>query len=249
MITALFKRRWWLTQNRIFSTLGFALMLPLLMYIMIFMVLNTIIGESVNGIPYGEWVFPGCVVLIGSFAVMPLLFRDFFDLRVYGRVLLNLTLSPSTKTGLVAGLLLTSLVESALFSIAAAGVLLALIPTPFGPAEFLLMIAFTLCFNFVLGNIIVSLSLLIDRVSLFMFSILAVFIWITFGSGLLIELGYYPESVSQLLEILPTAVVVRGFHSILFLNHVDGTLITVPILTGILWIFLNGFILKRKLNQ
>lgn len=249
MINALFRRRWWLTQNRLISTLAFALLLPILLYTMVFMVLNTIIIKSVNGIPYSEWAFPGCIVLIGASALMPLLFRDFFDLRVHGRVLLNLTLSPSSKTGLVAGILLTGLAESLLFSIAAGGVLLALIQTSFGPADFLLMMAFTLVFNIVLGNIIISLSLLIDRVSLFMFSLLVLLIWITFGSGLLIELGYYPESVGSVLEYLPPAVVVRGFHSILFLNHVDGVLIGVPILLGIVWTFINGFILKRKLNQ
>ncbi|MDP6789785.1 MAG: hypothetical protein QF845_04550 [Candidatus Marinimicrobia bacterium] len=249
MINALFKRRWWLTQNRIFSTLGFALMLPLLIYTMVFMVLNTIIGKSVNGIPYSEWAFPGCIVLIGASALMPLLFRDFFDLRVHGRVLLNLTLSPSSKTGLVAGILLTGLAESLVFSAAAGGVLLVLINTSFGAVDFLLILAFAAVFNIMLGNIIIMLSLLIDRVSLFMFSILALFIWITFGSGLLIELGYYPESVGAVLEFLPTALVVRGFHSILFLNYLDGILIAVPILLGIVWTFLNGFILKRKLNQ
>ncbi|MBT3216062.1 MAG: hypothetical protein HOD97_07490 [Candidatus Marinimicrobia bacterium] len=249
MIVALFKRRWWLIQNRLFSTIGFSLMFPILLYVMIFMVLNTIIRESGNHVPYGEWVFPGFVVLSGSFVIMPILFRDFFDLRIHGRVLLNLTLSPSSKTGLVTGLILTSLAESILFSVVAVGVLLTLLQTSFGLMDYLIMIAFSCVFNFVLANSIVTLSLLINRTSLFMLSILALFILITFGSGLLFELGFYPDSVGQILKFIPTSVIVQCFHSILFLHHIDWLLLFGPIIVAGFWTLLNGFILKRTLNQ
>lgn len=249
MIAALFRRRWWLVQHRLLTTLSFALILPVLVHVFINMALQNVILQSLNEVPYSQWVFPGFVLMISSFALMPLLSRDFFDLRIHGKVLMNLTLAPWSKFTLVSVILVTALAEAVLFAAVGIGVLFLLMPVSFQWYDFGIMLSFTVLFNLILGNAIITLSLATNRVSVFLLGIMTLFLAVVFGSGLLIELEFYPVSVGQVLEYLPTSLVASGLHSVLFLHHIDWFLITVPGILGILWTVLNGVFLKRKLNQ
>lgn len=249
MIVALFRRRWWLVQHRLLATLAFALMLPVLLHVFINMALKNVVLQSLNEVPYSQWVFPGFVLIISTLALMPLLARDFFDLRIHGKVLMNLTLAPWSKSILVFGMMVTALIEAFLFAIVGVAVLSLLMPVAFHWYDFGIMLLFTILFNLITGNAIVSLSLAADRVSVFLLGLMMIFLAIVFGSGLIIELEFYPLSVGQVLEYLPTSMAASGLHSILFLNHFDWFQITVPAILGILWTVLNGTFLKRKLNQ
>jgi ABC-type polysaccharide/polyol phosphate export permease len=249
MILAFLLRRWWLIRNRLFSTVGFLILFPIMLHVGITMVMKNIMVRSINQIPYEAWVFPGILMVISAVVVFPHLYRDLFDLRVHKKSLIPMTLAPVSKTMLITSFLVAACSESLVFVLTGMLILSFLTPHPFPLIGYFLIPVFALGFSALLGNLMITLSLITDRITTYLSAILIVFIVILFGSGILVEFEFYPYSIGMILSHFPTSMILSSLRALIFYHRLDWPGIVVPTLITLCWIWLNGRLLQRKLNQ
>ena len=249
MITAFLIRRWWLTQNRILSSITLALVIPVLLYISIVSVMNNVIVRSIDGIPYEKWVFPGLVMILAILGLFPLLYRDFFDLRIHRKILQPITLAPITKMEIVAGIIITAIIESLIYVVIGIAVLSILISTTFSWLDYLTLTLYIILFNGVMANLFVMVGLLAERVTTYMVVVLGLITFLLFGSGILVEFEFYPSILSTCFSNLPTSVLMRGLRSCLFFNRFEWTTIIYPMILILAWFFVNSILFKIKSKQ
>ncbi|MBC8345221.1 MAG: hypothetical protein H8E56_03075 [Candidatus Marinimicrobia bacterium] len=249
MIKAFILRRYWLIRHRPIVTLSFMFIFPLLIHFFVTIVLKNVLVNSLEQIPYDIWVFPGILLLIAAITANAVIYRDLFDLRVHQRAFLPLTLAPFSKTQLILGFLVISAIEATFYVLVAMGVLNFFLPKTLSALDYFMILVFTPIFIFILGNILITFSLLIDRITTYLSTILVLFLIILFGSGVLVELEFYPKTISLILSNLPLSMILYSLRDIIFSNRVDWTQIFIPIFVAIIWTWFNGFLLKRKLNQ
>ena len=249
MIKALFFRRFWLIRHRLMTTVSFMVMLPLLLHIGITMVMKNIVVQSIDQVPYDVWVFPGIILLIASVSTFSLIYRDLFDLRIHKKSFIPITLAPYGKTHLVIGFLVTSIIESLVYVIVAMGVLTVLLPEPLNWSAYFIVPLFTLLYTFLLGNLIITFSVLTDRISTYLSITISMFLFILFATGVLVEFDFYPKTIGTLLSYFPLSMILSDLRGILFFNRVEWGPIMIPVATALGWTWLNGYMLKRKLKQ
>ena len=117
MILALLKRRLWLWQNRLIPSLILLLAMPVILFALVNLSLKNIMGHSLSGVPFELWVIPGLIFVISSVGLFPLLYRDFFDLRVHQKVLVHVALAPYRKRMLIGGYLIVAGIEAMILSL------------------------------------------------------------------------------------------------------------------------------------
>ena len=231
------------------TTVSFMVMLPLLLHIGITMVMKNIVVQSIDQVPYDVWVFPGIILLIASVSTFSLIYRDLFDLRIHKKSFIPITLAPYGKTHLVIGFLVTSIIESLVYVIVAMGVLTVLLPEPLNWSAYFIVPLFTLLYTFLLGNLIITFSVLTDRISTYLSITISMFLFILFATGVLVEFDFYPKTIGTLLSYFPLSMILSDLRGILFLNRVEWGPIMIPVATALGWTWLNGYMLKRKLKQ
>ena len=224
-------------------------MLPLLLHIGITMVMKNIVVQSIDQVPYDVWVFPGIILLIASVSTFSLIYRDLFDLRIHKKSFIPITLAPYGKTHLVIGFLVTSIIESLVYVIVAMGVLTVLLPEPLNWSAYFIVPLFTLLYIFLLGNLIITFSVLTDRISTYLSITISMFLFILFATGVLVEFDFYPKTIGTLLSYFPLSMILSDLRGILFFNRVEWGPIIIPVATALGWTWLNGYMLKRKLKQ
>ena len=224
-------------------------MLPLLLHIAITMVMKNIVVQSIDQVPYDVWVFPGIILLIASVSTFSLIYRDLFDLRIHKKSFIPITLAPYGKTHLVIGFLVTSIIESLVYVIVAMGVLTVLLPEPLNWSAYFIVPLFTLLYTFLLGNLIITFSVLTDRISTYLSITISMFLFILFATGVLVEFDFYPKTIGTLLSYFPLSMILSDLRGILFFNRVEWGPIMIPVATALGWTWLNGYMLKRKLKQ
>jgi|TARA_Y100000782_G_scaffold76736_1_gene82655 ABC-type polysaccharide/polyol phosphate export permease len=231
------------------TTVSFMVMLPLLLHIGITMVMKNIVVQSIDQVPYDVWVFPGIILLIASVSTFSLIYRDLFDLRIHKKSFIPITLAPYGKTHLVIGFLVTSIIESLVYVIVAMGVLTVLLPEPLNWSAYFIVPLFTLLYTFLLGNLIITFSVLTDRISTYLSITISMFLFILFATGVLVEFDFYPKTIGTLLSYFPLSMILSDLRGILFFNRVEWGPIMIPVATALGWTWLNGYMLKRKLKQ
>ena len=112
-------RRWWLFRRRIFSTMTLVVVLPIIIHLALTLGLGNIMLETITRFSYQKWLYPGLVLIVYTIVIIPIIYREFFDLRVNSRTLITLSLTPLSKLQLIGLLLLTVLIEATIFSIVA----------------------------------------------------------------------------------------------------------------------------------
>ncbi len=249
MISAFLRRRWWLTQNRILTAITGALIIPIILYISVVTVLNNIIVRSIDGIPYSQWVFPGLIVIIATIGLFPLLYRDFFDLRIHRHILQPVTLAPISKMKIVAGIGFTAIIESLVYVIVSLFVLSILISTDFTMLDFFSIILYVIIFNGIMANALITISLLSGRVTAFMFFALGFFLFVLFGSGILVEFEFYPALLSTIFANLPTSQIMHALRNVLFMNRIDWYATLIPVVIVVVWYGINSLLFKVKSKQ
>lgn len=242
-------RRLWLIRYRLHTTIGFLVALPVVLHIGITMVLKNILVRSINEIPYELWVFPGIIMIISVVTIFPILYRDLFDLRIHRKSLMPMTLAPITKQKLVTALLVTASLESMVFVFAGMGILSILMNESLPWYGYVLTPIFALSYSGLMGNIMITLSLATDRITTFLLSILMMFIFILFGSGILVEFEFYTFPIGSILDNFPGSMILSSLRALIFYNRVDWVGIIIPIIITAVWTVVNGEFLKRKLHQ
>ena len=112
MITAMINRRIWLWKNRLIPSAFLLLLFPIITFLMISLPLKNIIRFSLAGVPFDVWVFPGLMFIINSFILFPSIYREYFELRIHKKVLVNMSLTPHTKTTIILSSLIVSILEA-----------------------------------------------------------------------------------------------------------------------------------------
>jgi len=249
MLKALLIRRFWLFKNRFLPTLSFLVILPVLLHVCITLVMKNILVRSINEIPYESWVFPGIIMIICAVSLFPNLYRDLFDLRIHGKSLIPMTLAPINKLSLITAFLITACLESLVFVIAGIGILGILSNYTLSIANYFFIAVYALGFSAILGNLMITFSLITDRITTYLMSILILFVLILFGSGILVEFEFYSYPIGLILEMFPTSMILSGLRALIFYERFDLLRIAVPLAITVIWTWFNSELFRRKLGQ
>ena len=249
MIIALVYRRLWLWKNRLVPSIFLFLSLPLVVFLMISLPLKNIIRFSLGGIPYDLWVLPGMLFIISSFIMYPLLYREFFELRIHKKVLTNLSLTPHSKNTIILSNLVASSIEAFAVVIFSTILYASFIRISINIIDLGYLLFCLSLYNFVLGNLYITLSLIVDTLTTMLLSTFMLFLVIVFGNGYLIEFSFFPLAFDSIIELSPISIpfqIFQKFHSTGFIDYISVSILIVLIY---FWILLNGYILKNKLRQ
>ncbi|RMF10393.1 MAG: hypothetical protein D6762_01540, partial [Candidatus Neomarinimicrobiota bacterium] len=233
MIWPFLQRRWWLTQNRLITTIGFSLALPVFLHVIINLVLKNIIVRSIRQIPYETWVAPGLLFLLATITLIPIVYREFFDLRIHHKGLPPISISPVSKLNVIFASILTAMVESTFFVLVGVFVFYSLGTVHFTLLQLLIILVYILVLNFLNANVLVFLSLLTERVTIYVMLILSMLLLLVFGSGLVVELEFYPVIIGKIMNWLPTSALMRGIRMVLFAHIFDWILVVYPLLLAV----------------
>ena len=242
-------RRWWLFRRRIFSTLTFVVVLPIIIHLALTVGIGNIIMETITKISYQKWLYPGLVLIVNTVMIIPIIYREFFDLRVNSRTLITLSLTPLSKLQLIGLLLLTALVEATIFSLVAMTIFLYLMDLSLSMLDLLYILIAMNLFGLIVSNGLITLSLSTDRINTFFIVTFILFLFIIFSSELLFEFEFYPLRISAVLKNLPTSMVSNWCRGLIFNGYFDWTFFLTPLVIGLVWTTINAVLLKRTLRQ
>jgi ABC-type polysaccharide/polyol phosphate export permease len=141
------------------------------------------------------------------------------------------------------------MIESLVFALVGMLVFWLLMDSQLELHQYAIMIPYILLFAALVGNIIIFFSFLTDRTYIFMFLVLTTAIIIMFGSELFIDLSLFPRSVGMILRYFPTAQILHGLRQVIFSTEFNIAATAVPLVVTILLTYLNGELLKRKVDQ
>jgi len=246
---AFLMRRWWLFRRRIFSTITFVVILPVLMHLALTAGIGNIIVETIAKFSYQKWLYPGLILIVNTIMIIPIIYREFFDSRVNSRTLITLSITPLSKLQLVGFLLLTALVEATIFSMVAMAIFVYLMDLSLGMLDLLYILVAMNLFGLIVSNGLITLSLSTDRINTFFIVTFILFLFIIFSSELLFEFEFYPLRISAVLKNLPTSMVSNWYRGLMFYGYFDWTLFLTPLGIGLVWTIFNTLLLKRTLRQ
>lgn len=242
-------RRAWLLGNNITSSLVLSFMLPLTVFIFTNLAFRNVLIMSLYDIKFDTWIYPSMVLFVSGLSIIPSIFRDIFDLRIHKKVLTYLSLSPYSKRFIIFSFLMVALIEGIIMSLGSILLFSFIIPYPFGLIETIVLLVYSSIFILVFGNILITISILADKSATFLLSIVILFFFILLGSGLIIELPFFPPSVNYILSIFPISMIVKAMQSYLFSGFINWPLIFFPLLFSIGLLIINSILLRNKLRQ
>ena len=249
MIIALIRRRLWLWKNRLVPSIFLLLSLPLIVFSMISLPLKNIIRFSLGGIPYDVWVLPGILFIISSFIMYPLLYREYFELRIHKKVLTNLSLSPHSKNTMIFSSLVVSSIEAFIVVIFSTIVYASFISISISITDLGYLLFCLSLYNLLLGNLYISLSLIVDTLTTMLLLTFMIFLVIVFGNGYLIEFSFFPLGLDSIIKLSPISIPFQIFQKFNSTGMIDYLSISILVVLIYFWVLLNGYILKSKLRQ
>ncbi len=249
MISTLLIRRFWIIKNRFFTTLGLLLILPIFLNVIINLPFKRLVVNPLWNIPHEQWIYPGLTIIVVVMMMIPSVSRDLFDLRIHKKLLPALTLTPISKSVYLYIFLLTVLIETLIYTILVMTVYSIIIAPGFGALDYLLMFPFILLFIALGANILITLSLIVNKTTLYNLLMLTFFLFIVFASGTIIEFEYFPEVIGNILRYLPTGQIMQSLRMALFSGVINWLILLSALVTIILWAFLNGILFKKRLTK
>ena len=211
--------------------------------------LGNIIVTSLTSIPFNKWFMPGILFIIGSISVFPLLFRDFYILRINRKMLTHISMAPFSKKKIILSYLILSVFEALIIIFIISIIFAFFLDFSFSLSEYLMIIIQLSIYLFILGNAIITCSLLIDSITLFASISLYLFSIIIFGSGFIIELGLFPSKIFAILSVQPFSIPFQILQLFLEKHMVDWQKIIILFFLFGSWLIINSILLRKKLNQ
>lgn len=242
-------RRIWLFRNNVISSLILSFVFLLTIFIFANLSFRNVLVISLYDIKFDTWIYPSMVLLVSGLCIIPSIFRDIFDLRIHKKVLTYLSLSPYSKRFIIFSFLVVALIEGIIMGLGSLLLFSFIIPYPFGLIETVALLVYSSIFILVFGNILITISILSDKSATFLLSIVILFFFILLGSGLIIELPFFPSSVNYILSISPISMIVQAMQSYLFSGFINFSLTFFPILFTIVLLLINSILLRNKLRQ
>ena len=204
---------------------------------------------SLYDVKFDTWIYPSMVLFVSGLSIIPSIFRDIFDLRIHKKVITYVSLSPYSKRFIIFSFLMVALIEGIIMSLRSLLLFSFIIPYPFSLIETVALLVYSSIFILVFGNILITISILADKSATFLLSIVILFFFILLGSGLIIELPFFPPSVNYILSIFPISMTVQAMQSHLFSGFINWPLIFSPLLFSIGLLIINSILLRNKLRQ
>ena len=205
--------------------------------------------NSLSGMPFELWVIPGFIFIISSMGLFPLIYRDFFDLRVHRKVLAHVVLAPYRKRIVICGYLIVSGIEAIILGLISICIFSAISSFPLSVIETLFMIVCLGLYLLLLGNLLISMGLLIDTVTTFFMITFTTFIFILFGNGFIIEFGFFPTGIDSFLKWQPMSIPFQAFQLFKNTKFIDWQMLVYPMVLVLFWVIVNSKILKWKLHH
>ena len=115
--------------------------------------------------------------------------------------------------------------------------------------DYLIMFPFFLLFIALGANLLSTLSLIVDKTTLYNLLMLMFFLFILFASGTVIEFEYCPEIIGNVLRYLPTGQIMQSLRMALCSGVINWLIVLGALVTIILWAYLNGMIFKKRLTK
>ena len=249
MIKGLLKRRYWLFKSRLISSITVLFLFPVIFSLIVILPLKSIILYSISGVLYEIWVYPGFIYFIASISLFPILYRDFFDLRIHHKLLVNISLTPFSKSTIIFSYLICSVFEAIIFGLIAALVYSLFIPIEFLFIQYIIFFISLVLHLFLLGNLFITLCILIDSITIMWMAIFFMFIFIMFGNGFIIQFEFFPPVLEKILRYQPFSFSFQSMQRFLSINLIDWKLILINLFLVYFWILFNGYIFKKKFQQ
>ena len=205
--------------------------------------------NSLSGMPFELWVIPGFIFIISSMGLFPLIYRDFFELRVHRKVLAHVVLAPYRKRIVICGYLIVSGIEAIILGLISICIFSAISSFPLSVIETLFMIVCLGLYLLLLGNLLISMGLLIDTVTPFSLMTFITFIFILFGNGFIIEFGFFPTGIDSFLKWQPISIPFQAFQLFKNTKFIDWQMLVYPLVLVLFWVIVNTKILKWKLRH
>ena len=205
--------------------------------------------NSLSGMPFELWVIPGFIFIISSMGLFPLIYRDFFDLRVHRKVLAHVVLAPYRKRIVICGYLIVSGIEAIILGLISICIFSAISSFPLSMIETLFMVVCLGLYLLLLGNLLISMGLLIDTVTTFFMITFTTFIFILFGNGFIIEFGFFPTGIDSFLKWQPISIPFQAFQLFINTKFIDWQMLAYPLVLVLFWVIVNTKILKWKLRH
>ncbi len=249
MISAMIYKRLWLWKNRKISGIFLFFVVPIFTIVIISLPLKKIIRVSLSEIPYDIWVFPGLMFIIGSLSLFPLLYREYFELRINRKVLINISLTPYSKSMIVFSSLVVSAIESFVMVLLSVGIYCFFTHLSISLPSIMVLFFCLFIYLLLLGNLYITIALSIDTITTMLLVSFMIFIFILFGNGFLIEFSFFPLSVESILKWSPFSIPFQIYHKFNSTGLMDFINLILIILLNYFWLLFNGYILKKKLQQ
>ena len=247
MIPTLLNRRFCIIKNRLLTTLGLLLILPIFLNVVVNLPFKRLVVNPLWNIPHEQWIYPGLTIIVVIMMMIPSVYRDLFELRIHKKILPALALTPVSKSLYLYSFLITILIESIVYTILVMIVYSILIAPGFGLWEYLIMFPFFLLYIALGANILITLSLMVDKTTLYNLLMLMFFLFILFASGTVIEFEYFPEIIGNILRYLPTGQIMQSLRMALFSGVINWLILLSVLVTIILWAYFNGLLFKKRL--
>ncbi|MDP6877670.1 MAG: hypothetical protein QGI18_03660 [Candidatus Marinimicrobia bacterium] len=242
-------RRFWLLRQRLISSAGLVLVLPIIVFLTVSIGMKNVIMETMGNISYNEWVYPGLIMLINTIIITPIIFRDFHFMRLESQTLVTLSLSPLSKLQIVCYLIFAAIIEGIILSMVSIFILLYLMEISLAVSSLIYIIISVSLFSLIIANAFTTLSLSTHRINHIFVGASIISLFIIYSSQLLIEFDFYPKSLIDIFKFFPTSMISNWYRLMVFKGEFNFDLFFIPLITGILWIFLNSFLMKRVLKQ
>jgi len=249
MIKTLLIRRIWIIKNRLFSTLGLLLLLPIFLNIVINLPLKRMVVSPLWDVPHEQWIYPGLTIIVVIMMMIPSVYRDLFEHRIHNKLLPALSLTPISKSLYLYNFVLTIIIESIVYTILVMIVYSILIAPGFSIVDYLIMFPFLILFIALVANILISLSLIVNKTTLYNLLMLTFFLFIVFASATVIEFEYFPEVIGNLVKYLPTGQIMHSMRMALFSDVINWLIILASIVTILFWTYINGLLFTRRLQK
>ena len=249
MIHTFLLRRFWHLRQRFISTIAFIILLPVIVFLTISTGMKNIIMETMGNISYEEWVYPGLIMIINTIIIAPIIFRDFYYLRLESKTLATLSLAPLSKFQIISYLIISTIIEGVTLSLFSIFILSYLMGVSMGVLSFTYTIIAVFLFSLIISNALTTLSLSTNRINNIFIGSTIITLFFFYSSELLIEFEFYPKSVIGIFKFLPTSMISNWYRAMVFQGEFKVDLFFIPLFISLIWIFLNSLLLKRVLRQ
>ena len=249
MINAFLQRRFWLWKNNFVSNIIIICLFPLFIFVFSNLAFRNIVIGNLYSIPFDIWIFPGMVYIVAGLSIFPSIIRDIFDLRIHRKVLPYISLAPYSKRLTILSFLFVSLIEALVTGIFSLIIYSFIIPYPFTFFQSFILIAYSPIYIFLIGNILLTLSINSEKITTFFILTLILIIYIILGSGMIIELSFFPNPINTILSYLPIGMIIKAMHSLLYITFIDWGSTIISIFIIIIWTLVNSSLLRVKLKQ